>query len=392
FQSFRVKILGYSYGGVEALAVDLKERLMNIPRVRSVDINAGSFFFRASRAFSITLAPDRAELARAGVTAEQFGRTIGREIRGSVGQQRITFGDVELPVDLKAAGARERTLDDLRASLVPNAAAQPVRIEDLSLVSEREGLSQISREDQQYVRILSYDFRGPQKLAQRTHEAFMNSISVPAGYTVADDGFDWEQDDSRKGLWLVFGVGVLLVVLAVALVFDSVWATAQVMLSLPVALAGVAAAFLVAGASFSRESAVGVILVVGLAVHQAILLVHGALLRRRGSPSPARERGPGGEVSSRGRGLSPQSVLAAARDRSSMIVLITATTMASLIPLAVGDATDTLFGSIALATAGGTLFGTIGAMWVLPLLLLPFTAPKFRGRWWRYVIPVIVKR
>jgi multidrug efflux pump subunit AcrB len=71
-------------------------------------------------------------------------------------------------------------------------------------------------------------------------------------------------------------------------------------------------------------------------------------------------------------------VVGAARDRSGMIVLITATTMASLIPLAVGDATDTLFGSIALATAGGTLFGTIGAMWVLPLMLMPLRKPKFR--------------
>ena len=150
-------------------------------------------------------------------------------------------------------------------------------------------------------------------------------------------------------------------------------ATAWMLLSLPVALAGVAAAFLLAKASFSREAAVGVILVEGLAVHQAILLVHGALLRRR----------------AKGRKLVPltaQQVVGAARDRSGMIVLITATTMASLVPLAVGDATDTLFGSIALATAGGTIFGTIGAMWVLPLMLMPLRRPKFRFRlpkfWW----------
>ncbi|MEO6068355.1 MAG: efflux RND transporter permease subunit [Gemmatimonadota bacterium] len=290
----------------------------------------------------------------------------------------MTFGDVELPVDLKADGARDRSLDDLRNTLVPNDARQPVRIGDLSSVDEREGLSQISREDQQYLRIVSYDFRGPQKLAQRTHDAFMNAINAPAGYTVADDGFEWEQDDSRKGLWLVFGVGVLLVILAVALVFDSVWATAQVMLSLPVALAGVAAAFLLAKASFSREAAVGVILVVGLAVHQAILLVHGALLRRRKSPLPRQGEGSGERGPGRGGALSAMQVIGAARDRSGMIILITATTMASLIPLAVGDATDTLFGSIALATSGGTIFGTIGAMWVLPLLLMPFKRPRFR--------------
>ena len=404
FQSFRIKVLGYSYSGVEALAMDLQSRLLNIPRVRSVDINAGSFFSRGSKAFSVALTPDRAALAVSGITAQQFAGTVAREVRGAVGQQRITFGDEELSVDLKAAGARDRTLEELRGIRVPNEGGQPVRISDLSGVEEREGLSQISREDQQYVRIVSYDFRGPQKLAQRTHEAFMNAIGVPAGYTVSDDGFDWAQDDSRKGLWLVFGVGVLLVVLAVALVFDSAWATAQVMLSLPAALAGVAAAFLLAKASFSRESAVGVILVVGLAVHQAILLVHGALLRRnRTAPLPRQGEGSGeglvslgGAVLSensltprpplpvgRGGALTASQVLAAARDRSGMIVLITATTMASLIPLAVGDATDTLFGSIALATAGGTIFGTIGAMWVLPLMLVPFRAPGFsRPPWW----------
>ncbi len=398
YQSFRIKVLGYSYSGVEALAKDLQGRLMNIPRVRSVDINAGSFFSNGGKAFSVMLTPDRAELARSGITAQQFAGTVAREVAGAVGQQKMTFGDVELPVDLKAAGARERTLDDLRNTLVPNDARQPVRISDLSSVNEREGLGQISREDQQYLRIVSYDFRGPQKLAQRTHEAFMNAITVPAGYTVADEGFEWQQDDSRKGLWLVFSIGVVLVILAVALVFDSVWATAQVMLSLPVALAGVAAAFLLAKASFSREAAVGVILVVGLAVHQAILLVHGALLRKRqNAPLPRQGEGPGeglypvsGASRSanshsprpplpvgRGGALTAMQVVGAARDRSGMIVLITATTMASLIPLAVGDATGTLFGSIALATAGGTIFGTIGAMWVLPLMLMPLRRPRF---------------
>ena len=378
YQSFRIKVLGYSYGGVEELAKDLQRRLLAIPRVRSVDINAGSFFFSGGKAYSVTLTPDRAELARAGVTAQQFAGTVAREVRGAVGQQKLTFGDVELPVDLKASGARDRTLDDLRNTLVPNSAHQPVRVGDLSVVDEREGLSQISREDQQYVRIVSYDFRGPQKLAQRTHEAFMNAIDVPAGYTVSDEGFEWEQDDSRKGLWLVFGVGILLVVLAVALVFDSVWATAQVMLSLPAALAGVAAAFLLAKASFSREAAVGVILCVGLAVHQAILFVHGALLRRQRLKEARVRRGSGAGDHRESEYLSPVHVIAAARDRSAMIVLVTATTMASLIPLAVGDATDTLFGSIALATAGGTLFGTIGTMWVLPLMLTPFRRPKLR--------------
>src|SRR5690606_20351130 len=142
-----------------------------------------------------------------------------------------------------------------------------IRVADVAEVGEVDGLAEIEREDQQYVRVLSYDFRGPQKLAERTHKAFMAAISVPKGYTVDDARFEWDNDDSAKGLYLVFGIGVVLVLLAVALVFDSVWATAMVFLSLPMAIGGVVAAFWITGTAFTREAAVGVILVVGLAVN-----------------------------------------------------------------------------------------------------------------------------
>jgi multidrug efflux pump subunit AcrB len=182
---------------------------------------------------------------------------------------------------------------------------------------------------------------------------------------VSDEKFTWEVDESAKGLWLVFAAGVILVILAVAMVFDSVWAAAMVFLSLPLCLAGVAAVFWITKTSFSREAAVGVILVVGLAVHQAILLVDAALEKRR-SGGQAEER----SVDRATHRLSIDDVLAAASDRAGMIILVTLTTLASLIPLAVGTDPDSLFGSIALATAGGTVAGTIGALWIVPAYLV----------------------
>jgi multidrug efflux pump subunit AcrB len=360
--SYRIKLLGYSFDGVERLALDLKERLERIPRVREVDINAGSFW-GGDKAFTVTLVPDRAALARYGLTARDLAAAVAREVRGPVGAQRIDIGGEQIEVNLKTTGARERSLEQLRSALVPNAAGAPVRIGDLAAVEEREGLGTVTREDQQYVRIVGYDFRGPNKLADRTHNSFMASIAVPPGYSVSDQRFDYNQDESGKGLWLVFAIGVALVVLSVALVFDSVWATVIVTLSLPIAVAGVAAAFWAAGAAFGREAAVGVILVVGLAVNQAILLVHGALERR------------GSGVAGQRASLNGAEVVRVARDRSAMIVLVTLTTVASLLPLAIGTDPDSLFGAIALATAGGTLFGTLGAMLVVPALLM-----GWRGR------------
>ena len=352
--NYRIKILGYSFSGVEALAMDFQRRLERIPRVRNVNINAGSFFGR-ERVVTVALEPDRDALARYGITAADFAAAVSREVRGPVGAERLEIAGEEVQVTLKSAGTQDRTLENLREALIPNPSGTPVRLGDLARVEEREGLSSISREDQQYVRIVGYEFRGPPKLAERTHTAFMKSISVPAGYWVGDDEFAWGEDESSKGLWLVFGIGVMLVLLSVAMVFDSVWAAAMVFLSLPIALGGVVAAFWVAESAFTREAAVGVILVVGLAVNQSILLIDAALERRRAQGARPR--------------LGVADVVAAASERSGMIVLVTLTTIASLIPLAVGTEADSLFGAIALATAGGTVFGTIAALFVVPAMV-----------------------
>jgi multidrug efflux pump subunit AcrB len=359
-QTFRIKILGYSFGGVERLALDLKTRLERIPRVSAVDINAAGFWLAGERSRDITLHPDRAALASYGLSGREFATTVTREVGGAAGRERLTVGDEELWLSLKSVGAGTRSLEELRGTLVPTGRGAPVRVGDLARLDEREALARISRENQQYVRVLSYDFRGPVKLAERTHDAFMRSIVVPAAYSVTDEFFGWDDDRSQRGLWLVFGVGLCLVVLTVAGVFDSSWGAVMVFLSIPIALGGVAAAFWSTGASFTREAAVGVILVIGLAVNQAILLVDGVLSRRH-------RRAAG--------------IVAAVRDRAGTITVVTLTTLASVIPLAVGASAEDLFGAIALATVGGTIAGTLGALFVLPagLLLLSPTGNRRGG-------------
>ena len=354
--SRRIRILGYSYDGVLQVALDLKRRLSGIPRVRKdeINVNAGMGWNR-EKSVSIAMQPDRAALDRIGATAQDYAGSVARQVRGATGGTRLEIGDETVDVVVRSIGTQERTMVQLGEGLVSNPTRSPIQISDVSAVSEVEGLATIQREDQQYIRVLSYDFRGPQKLADRTHKAFMESISVPAGYVVEDEVGNWGEDESAKGLWYVFAIGVALVLLAVALVFDSTWAALMVFLSLPIALGGVVAAFWVTKSAFTREAAVGVILVVGLAVNQSILLIDAVLqARRRHGETPA----------------NGADVMRAALDRAGMIVLVTLTTLASLIPMAWGSAATTLFGAIALATAGGTVAGTIGAMFLMPAFVM----------------------
>lgn len=372
--AFRIRVTGYSYSGVSALAEDLKARLELIARVRDVTITSGRGWGN-ERGYAVTLEPDREALHRHGVTSQEFAAAVAREVRGPVGRILLEVDGDELPVTVKSAGARDRTLDELREAIVPTPTSAPVRLADLAIVDAREALSIVTREDQQYIRHVNFDFRGPQRLAQRTYDAFLATVATPPGYEVKDAGSLWgyRDDESAKGLWLVFGVGLALVILAVALVFDSVWGSAMVFLSLPLSLAGVVAAFWATKSAFGREAAVGVILVVGLAVNQAILLVDAALVRRRARLA----RGGSGA-------LHAGDVMRAASDRSGMIVLVTLSALASLAPLSVGTDATTLFGAIALATAGGTVMGTIAALFLLPPLLVGRRlAPRKPWRWRR---------
>jgi len=356
--SYRIRVMGYSFSGVEQMALDVKERLEQIPRVRNVDISTASGFMR-EKATGVAIEPDRAALARFGLTSQDLGFAVGREIRTQVGAVLLEIGGDEIPVNVKAIGANTRSLDELREAFIPTPDGSAVPIGSVSKVSERDLLSAIDREDQQYMRTVAYEFRGPNRLAQRTHDAFMKSISAPPGYKVEEAAFGFfTPDDSEKGLWLVFGIGIVLVILAVALVFDSIWATSIIFLSLPIALGGVIFAFWIMKAAFTREAAVGVILVIGLAVNQAILVTDAGLARRRARAL----RGPAG--------LGRKEALRSAMDRAGMVILVTLTSMASLIPLAVGTSTQDIFGAIALATAGGTIFGTLGALFVVPALLV----------------------
>ncbi|MCA0377084.1 MAG: efflux RND transporter permease subunit [Gemmatimonadetes bacterium] len=364
FSTFRLRVQGFSYDGVTRLAEDLKSRLEGIARVRDVRITSGGYWGSSERGYEVVLRPDRAALTRYGLSAAQFGAAVAREVRGPVGRQLLEVGGEELRVTVKAAGARERTLGELEDALLPNLRGAPVRLRDVAVVETRESPSTVVREDQQYIRQVSYDFRGPARLARRTHTAFVKALTSPAGYGITDlsDGGGWQEDESAKGLWLVFAIGLTLVVLAVALVFDSVWGAAMVFLSLPLALAGVVVAFWGSGAAFTREAAVGVILVVGLAVHQGILLVDAALQHRR----------------TRG-ALHAGHVLRAVLDRAPMIVIITLASLASLVPLSVGTGATTLFGAIALATAGGTVAATLGVLFVMPAMLVGRRGKRRRG-------------
>ena len=218
--TFRIKVLGYSFDGVERLAMDLKERLERIPRVRDVDINS-VVFWGQDKAYAVSIIPNRAALERYGVTAPIRER---RRPRGSrtVGRQRLEVGGEEIQVTVKAEGARERRLEQLRWRWCPPPVAHPSPSASWPRSRSAKARRRLPRGStvraHRRVRV-----PGPQQARPADARGLHGVDCLPARLFGGRRGSATSRRE-REGALARFAIGVALVVLTVALVFDSVWA------------------------------------------------------------------------------------------------------------------------------------------------------------------------
>jgi len=271
-------------------------------------------------------------------------------------------------VQVRRGEADELDVLQLRETLVEPPAGRRIRLADVVTVEEREVLSRIRRENQQYERTVAYEFRGPQKLGDLFHTAVMDGTEVPAGYTVEAGDTGWAIDDEERAqIGLVLALALLLVYMVTAALFESLLQPICVLLTVPMALIGVFLTFYLVDASFTREAYIGVIMMLGIVVNNAILLVDHVNGVRAGRPElPLAD-----------------AVLQGTLERVRPILMTTATTVLGLLPLVVfGDAAGSnIWDALALVLIGGLLASTLFVLTVTPALygLLEGWAAAVRG-------------
>lgn len=363
--NYSIQVLGYNYEKVREIAEDLGRRLQNFSRIQDVDTNSSGAWFERDKATEVVLNVDRAALAAHGLTArEVVGRVtaaVGRN--GQRGYLRV--GEEEVRFSVALDGHERLDVQELQQLPIPAPGGGSVRLADVARVGEREVLSRIIREDQQYQRTVSYEFRGPNKLGDKVHEAVMKTTRVPAGYTlVGREEWKWS-DDERRQIYGVLAVSLILVFMVTAALFESLRQPLCVLLTVPMALIGVFLTFFFTGASFTREAFIGVIMMGGVVTNNATLLVdHINQLRRA-------------------EGLSlHDGVLRGTLERVRPILMTSAVTILGLLPLVIAsEAADAnIWNALGYALLGGLASSTVLVLTVTPALYLLFERGPERKR------------
>ena len=223
-------------------------------------------------------------------------------------------------------------------------------------VREREVMPEIHRENQEYHRVVAYDFLGPATLGDLFNAQAIATTELPPGYRVERQrGFGWTPEEEEQ-MWLVLLVSLGLIFMLTAGLFESIRQPFCVLLSVPMALTGVFLMFFFVNATFSREAFIGVIMMGGIVVNNAILLVDRVNQVRR----------------SRGDLSLQEAIVKGTLERVRPILMTALTTVFGLLPLVLftEHADATIWNALTYALIGGLLASTLFVLTTTPALYL----------------------
>ncbi|MGD8321203.1 MAG: efflux RND transporter permease subunit [Gemmatimonadota bacterium] len=365
--NYYITVLGYNYEKVRDIAEDLGRRLTRLARVREVDTNASSRRYQRDKASEYVVTIDRDRLARHGMSVRELVGRLQAAVRGNQGLRYLKLGGDEVQFQVKLEANQDMDILALKETLVDTPDGERIRLGDVVTIAPRDVLARIHRENQQYERTVNYEFRGPQKLGDLYHERVIAATQVPPGYTVKKgDSYWYISQEDRTQIWITVAVALLLVYMVTAALFESLVQPLAVLLTVPMALIGVYLIFFLTGAAFTREAYVGVIMMFGIVVNNAILLVDHVNGVRREAP-----------------GLSlHDAIVKGTLERVRPILMTTTTTVLGLLPLVVfGEGVGSnIWDALALVLIGGLLSSTLFVLTITPAVYGVFEGWKARTR------------
>ncbi len=304
----------------------------------------------------LIVVPDADRLLAAHLGFDEVNKALGgaaavRTIAGFV--PRGGAGVIARTLPIRVLGAlRERAADDL-ASLNLGTAEHPIPLSSVATLtrSMRGGL--ILHSGGALIAKVTALSLPPGISAQGLTGRLRGSLNLPVGYDLISDGLSAATSRSLAAMGGTLALSVFLVLVLMAIQFESIAQPLLVILAVPMAAAGAFPALWALGHGLDVMSGIGLVVLIGVAVANAIVLVSTANLRR--------QQGFGAE----------QAIRAAGRERLRPILMTTCTSVLGLLPLALGwgEAVE-LRAPLAVAVMGGLCSSTVLVLLSLPAVLL----------------------
>ncbi len=301
----------------------------------------------------IAVRPDFARAADLGVTSQAIAETLRVATMGDYEQYlpKLNLAQRQIPIVVRLQDAAREDLSVLERLAVPGSRG-PVRLGEIATLELAGGPAVIRRYDRS--RNVNFEIElGSRGLGEVT-EAVHNLAAVkglPASVRLIDVGDAEMMGELFASFGLAMLTGVVCIYIVLVLLFKDFLQPVTILMALPLSLGGAFVALLAASQSFSMPSLIGLIMLMGIATKNSILLVEYAIMARR-------ERGM----------TRLQALLDACHKRARPIIMTTLAMGAGMLPIALGlGGADMSFRSpMAVAVIGGLITSTVLSLLVVP--------------------------
>ncbi len=294
---------------------------------------------------------DREQLASLGLDLFQVASTVRNKVQGEVAT-RFMQGDREIDILVRSVEAGAADVEDVRDMIVGQRDGRPIHLKSVAEIELTMGPSEIRRIGQKRAAVISGNLHGRDMGSVAADvRAAIASLPLPPGVVAGLSGQEEEMQRSMRSLLLAMGLAVFLVYLVMASQFESLIHPFVIMFTLPLGLIGVVLALLVARRSISLVAMIGIVMLAGIVVNNAIVLIDWVnQLRRRGM---ARR----------------EALVEAGLSRMRPILMTSLTTILGLAPMALGLGEGAeLRAPLAITVIGGLSVATMLTLIVIPVV------------------------
>jgi HAE1 family hydrophobic/amphiphilic exporter-1 len=349
----QVEIRGHDLDDARRVAQDVRLVMEGTPGV--ADVNVG----REEGRPEIAVRVDRPKAAMLGMSVASVASTIQTNVAGTTAAQFRERGN-EYPVVVRLRETDREEISDVGDVLLSTPTGQVVPAKNVLAVNREAGPVQIDRKNMERITRVNAETEIPISEAVEAVQDRLSQVRVPPDFAVGFGSEIEEQARSFQQLQLVLILAVLLVYAVMASQYESLRDPFIIMFSVPVAAIGVVLSLLLTGSSFSMQAYIGIIMLAGIVVSNAILLVDYINTLRRRDGLPIRE-----------------AVEVGGRTRLRPILMTSIATMLGLVPMAIGVGEGgELQAPLARVVIGGLLTSTL-----VTLVLVPAVYTLFEEGW-----------
>ena len=266
-----VKITGYNSKELEGITEGVTSRLERNRRVRNVQLTGGERFTRGSTDETIIVIK-RSALARYHISVQEVVGYL-RRLLGIEFPWHMLVEGRDQRLQLSFADADRIQYDQIANHVMTTREGDRVRLADLVSLEERQVVSTIHREDQRYSTHVTWEYIGTDKMRQQYIADILAGVELPYGYTAEDTSGEQLTEEEEEQMNKMLILTSIFIFMTLAALFESLSLPLLVLLALPMAMCGVMAIFWLTDTAFDSSAKIGLVLLFGIVVNNAILLV-----------------------------------------------------------------------------------------------------------------------